>query len=316
MKVFALFDSIGGAYSNAHHQWGQPYATFSPRAVQSSMSEAPVTGNLPVEEVGSTLFPNKPLKSRSKLNLLQFVKGGSSSYQSMSHAQTAPSSYASASLPLPPVQQPSSSLMSSGSTIPGVASGLSLETQYAASGSGRPVSMQGESSSYPAKLGVSGQSTNDGLHVSSSQETSLPQSAEASLPVFSQQSISYSSSSAPGATSTSQSSPVLLSESSGQPASSQGEGSYSGLSQGASSQYTSDSSTKLSSPTTSHQSSGDQSSPSLSSGSQGSSGTFLASGSSFLEKVTGLILLRHPIRLYPWWYLSSLLIVKAPLVCT
>ncbi|XP_016328600.1 uncharacterized protein LOC107678017 [Sinocyclocheilus anshuiensis] len=161
------------------------------------MSEARVIGTLPVEEVGFTLFPNKPLKSRSKLNLLQFVKGGSSSYQSVSHAQTAPSSYALASLPLPPVQQPSSSLMSSGSTIPGVASGLSLETQYAASGSGHLVSIQGESSSYPAKLGVSGQSTGDGLHVFSSQETSVHQSAEASLPVFSQ-SISYSSSSAPG----------------------------------------------------------------------------------------------------------------------
>ncbi|XP_016383994.1 uncharacterized protein LOC107720702 isoform X1 [Sinocyclocheilus rhinocerous] len=174
----------GGAYSSAHHGWGQPSDAFSPRAVQSSMSEINLTGILPVEEVGSSLFPNNPLKSKSKLNLLQFVKGGSSSYQSTSHAQTAPSSSVSASLTLSLNQQPSSSLASSGSTIPGVAGGLSLETQYAASGLGQVVSTLGERISYPAKLGVSGQSTSDTLHVSSSQETAV-QLAETSLPVFS-----------------------------------------------------------------------------------------------------------------------------------
>ncbi len=55
--------------------------------------------------------------------------------------------------------------------------------------------------------------------------------------MFSQERISYSSSCAPDATSTSQSSPIL-SESSGQRVSSQGEGSYSGLSEGAPSPYT------------------------------------------------------------------------------
>ncbi|XP_058644775.1 uncharacterized protein LOC131547968 [Onychostoma macrolepis] len=184
----------------------------------------------------------------------------------------------STSLPLLPVQQPSSSLMSSGSTISGVASGLSLEAQYAASGSGPLVSNQGERSSDPAELGVSGQSTSDGLYASSSHETSL-QSAEASLPVFSQECFPYSSSSAPGATSTSRGSPVLLSESSGQPVFSQGESRYNGLSQGASSRNTPDSNTKLSS-TIYSQSTVDQSSPSLfSSSSQGNSGV-LASGSS------------------------------------
>ncbi|XP_016384062.1 protein DSE2-like [Sinocyclocheilus rhinocerous] len=233
----------GGVSSSAHHGWGQPSDAFSPRAVQSSMSEVRLTGFLPVEEVGSSLFPNKPLKSKSKLNLLQFVKGGSSSYQSTSHAQTAPSSSVSASLTLSLNQQPSSSLASSGSTIPGVAGGLSLETQYAASGLGQVVSTLGESSSYPAKLGVSGQSTSDTLHVSSSQETAV-QLAETSLPVFSKK-VSYSSSSAPGVTSTSRSSPALLSQSLVQPVSSQGQVGYSGLSQGASNQYTPDSNTML-----------------------------------------------------------------------
>ncbi|XP_016384073.1 flocculation protein FLO11-like [Sinocyclocheilus rhinocerous] len=275
----------GGVSSSAHHGWGQPSDAFSPRAVQSSMSEVRLTGFLPVEEVGSSLFPNKPLKSKSKLNLLQFVKGGSSSYQSTSHAQTTPSSSVSASLPLSLNQQPSCSLASSGSTIPGVAGGLSLETQYAASGLGQVVSTLGESSSYPAKLGVSGQSTSDTLHVSSSQETAV-QLAETSLPVFSKK-VSYSSSSAPGVTSTSRSSPALLSQSLGQPVSSQGEVGYSGLSQGASNQYTPDSNTMLGS--TSSQPSGDQSSPSVfGSSSQGSSETFLASGFSLLEEVAGL----------------------------
>ncbi len=127
-------------------------------------------------------------------------------------------------------------MTSAGSTISGATSGLSLQTQYAASGSGPLVSTQGGSRSYPAELGVSGQSTSDGLHVSTSQETSGHQSAETSLPVLSQESISYKSLSAPG--STSQNSPILLSEGLGQHVSSQGESSYSGLSQGASSLYT------------------------------------------------------------------------------
>ncbi|XP_016340666.1 uncharacterized protein LOC107687724 isoform X2 [Sinocyclocheilus anshuiensis] len=264
----------GGVSSSAHHGWGQPSDAFSPRAVQSSMSEVHVTGILPVEEVGSSLFPNKPLKSKSKLNLLQFVKGGSSSYQSMSHAQTAPSSSVSASLPLSLNQQHSSSLASSGSTIPGVAGGLSLETQYAASGSGQVVSTLGERSSYPVKLGVSGQSTSDTLHVSGSQETSV-QLAEASLPAFSKK-VSYRSSSAPGVTSTSRRSPALLSQSLGQPVSSRAEVGYSGSSQGASSPYTPDSNTMLGSSTSS-QPSGDQSSPSVFGSSfQGSSDTFFS----------------------------------------
>ncbi|RXN19154.1 flocculation FLO11-like protein [Labeo rohita] len=257
------------------------------------MSEARVTGALPVEEVGSSLFPSRPLKSRSKFNLLQFVKGGSISSQSTSHAQTAPSSSVSASLPLPVDAQPSSGLTSSGSafqgaadltssgsTFQGAASGLSLQTQYAASG---PVTSTQGASSYPAEL-VSGQSTSDSLPVSSSLETYALQPAEASLPVFSQESISHSSSSAPGAIF--QSSPVF-SEGTGQHVPLQGEGSYSGLSQGAFSQYTPDSNTKLSS-TSSSPSTGDQSSPSLSSSSQGSSGMFLASGSSYLAEAAGL----------------------------
>ncbi len=68
-----FFISIGGAYSNAHDQWGQPSDTFTPGVVQSSMSKGRITGTLPVEEVGSSLFSNKPPKSRSKFDLLQFV---------------------------------------------------------------------------------------------------------------------------------------------------------------------------------------------------------------------------------------------------
>ncbi|XP_026129248.1 flocculation protein FLO11-like [Carassius auratus] len=237
----------------------------------SDISEAHVTETLPVGEVGSTLFPQKSFRSRSKLNLLQFVKGGSSSDQSVSHDRTAPSSYASASLPPPLVQRPSSSLMS-GSTVPGVASQLNLGTQYAARDSGFPIY---RGSSYPAVPGISGHSNRDTLQVASSKGILMLQSAEAPLPVFSQ-STSYSSSSAPGAASTSQSTPVLHSESSGQPLYPQGEGS---LSKWASTPYTSDSSTKLSS-TISHLSSGKQSTPSwFNSRSPGVSGTFLSSGS-------------------------------------
>ncbi|CAM4730308.1 unnamed protein product [Leuciscus chuanchicus] len=55
----------GGAFSNAYQQWGQPSDnTFSPHAVQSSVSDVPVTGTLP-EEVGSSLFPNRFLKRGS-----------------------------------------------------------------------------------------------------------------------------------------------------------------------------------------------------------------------------------------------------------
>ncbi|XP_016328540.1 hornerin-like [Sinocyclocheilus anshuiensis] len=235
LVVFLLFwknaDGVKGrAYSNAHHLWGQPSDALSPHAVQSSMSETRVT--LPVEEVGSCLFPNKPLKSRSKLNVLQFVKGGSSSYQSTSLAQTAPGSSVSASLPLPPVQQPSSSLMSSGSTILGVASGSNLETQYAASGSGSLVSNQGERNSY-SELGISGPSTSDNLHVSSSQATSVHQSADASLPMFSQESVPYSSwsSQAQGSATSQGSSGAVLSASSVQSIPTQvGNNRYSGVS--------------------------------------------------------------------------------------
>ncbi|KAG1968991.1 zona pellucida glycoprotein 3e [Pimephales promelas] len=65
--IFLLFLSNAhgfkaGAHSDANHWWGQPSdKSFSPRAVQSSVSEVPVTGILP-EEVGSSLFTNRPLK--------------------------------------------------------------------------------------------------------------------------------------------------------------------------------------------------------------------------------------------------------------
>ncbi|KTG47247.1 hypothetical protein cypCar_00042923 [Cyprinus carpio] len=239
------------------------------------MSEVHVTENSPVEEVGPSLFPNKPLKSKSKLNLLQFVKGGSSSYQSTSHAQTVQSSSGSASLPQALNQQPSSSLASFGSAVAG---GFSLGTQYAASGSGQVVSTLGEGSSYPAKLGVSGQSSSDALHVSSSQEPSV-QLAGASLPIFSKK-VPYSSSSAPGAISTSRSSPAL-SVSLGQPVSSQSEVGYSGLSRGASNLYTPYSNTMLSSSISS-QSTNVQSSPSVSTSTQSRSGTQLATSSYFI----------------------------------
>ncbi len=274
-----LFNSIGGAYSNAHARWGQPSDTFSPSAVQSSMSEAH-------EEVGSSLFSNKPLKSRSKSNLLQFVKGGSSSLQSMSHAQTAPGSSVSASWPLPLDEQPLRSLTSAGSTTSGAASGLSLQTQYAASGSGRLLSSQGGSSSFPAELGISGQSTSGRVPGRWTNANSVHQSAEASLPVFSQERISYSSSCAPDATSTSQSSPIL-SESSGQRVSSQGEGSYSGLSEGAPSPYTPGSlmSNKFDALPlgVSSQSTNAQSSPSGSPSTQSRSGTRLATSSRYVS---------------------------------
>ncbi|XP_056117744.1 serine-rich adhesin for platelets-like [Rhinichthys klamathensis goyatoka] len=284
--IFLLFLSNthgfkGGAHSDARHRWGQASdRTFSPRAVQSSVSEVPVTGILP-EEVGSSLFANRPLK---RLNLLQFVKGGvSSRHESMSHAQTAPSSSVLASLPLPLNERHAGRLTS----LQGSSGSAATDTTS--------VSTQGESS-FPATLGTSGLSTSDesspSLYMSSSLETSGAKSAEATLPVFSQESISYSSSSAPGATYTSQGSPVLASEGSGQSISPQGESSYSGSpqSQGASSQYNPGSYNMLSSSSVSSQSTSDQSTPGLYSSSfQGSSGSLLeASGSSFQGEVAGL----------------------------
>ncbi|XP_056117738.1 serine-rich adhesin for platelets-like [Rhinichthys klamathensis goyatoka] len=284
--IFLLFLSNthgfkGGAHSDARHRWGQASdRTFSPRAVQSSVSEVPVTGILP-EEVGSSLFANRPLK---RLNLLQFVKGGvSSRHESMSHAQTAPSSSVLASLPLPLNERHAGRLTS----LQGSSGSAATDTTS--------VSTQGESS-FPATLVTSGLSTSDesspSLYMSSSLETSGAKSAEATLPVFSQESISYSSSSAPGATYTSQGSPVLASEGSGQSISPQGESSYSGSpqSQGASSQYNPGSYNMLSSSSVSSQSTSDQSTPGLYSSSfQGSSGSLLeASGSSFQGEVAGL----------------------------
>ncbi len=112
------------------------------------------------------------------------------------------------------------------------------------------------------------------------------QSAEASLPVFSQESISYSSSCAPDATSTSQSIPIL-SESSGQRVSSRGEGSYSGLSEGAPSPYTPGSlmTNKLDALPlgVSSQSTNAQSSPSGSPSTQSRSGTRLATSSRYVS---------------------------------
>ncbi|KAG1968944.1 hypothetical protein F2P79_003622 [Pimephales promelas] len=268
----------GGARSDAHHWWGQPsYKTFSPRAVQSSVSEVPVTGILP-EEVGSSRFTNRPLK---RLNLHQFVKGGvSSSHGSMSHAQTAPSSSVLASLPLPLNERYIGHLTS----LQGSSGSAATDTTS--------VSTQGESS-FPAMLGTSGLSTSDqsspSLYMSSSLETFGAKSAEATLPMFSQESMSSSSSSSPGATYTSQGSPVLASEGSGQSISPQGESSSSGLSQGALSEYNQDSNNMLSSSVSS-QSTSDQSTPSLSTSSiQGSSGSLLeASGSSFQGEVAGV----------------------------
>ncbi|XP_077069879.1 uncharacterized protein LOC143722350 isoform X1 [Siphateles boraxobius] len=285
--IFLLFLSNahgfeGGAHSNAHHRWGEPSdKTFSPRAVQSSVSEVPVTGILP-EEVGSSLFITRPLK---RLNLLQFVKGRvSSRHESTSHAQTAPSSSVLASLPLPFNELYAGSLTS----LQGSSGSAATDTTS--------VSKQGESTSFPAILGTSGLSTSDqsspSLYMSSSLETSGAKSAEATLPAFSQESISYSSSSAPGATYTSQGSPVLASEGSDQSISPQGESSYSGLSQsqGASSQYNPGSYNVLSSSSVSSQSTSDQGTPSLYSSSfQGSSGSLLeASSCSFQGEVAGL----------------------------
>ncbi|XP_048032378.1 hornerin [Megalobrama amblycephala] len=273
----------GGDYSNAHHQRGQPSDNIlSPRAVQSSVSNVPVPGILS-EEVGTSLFTNRPLKRSTPIysnNLLQFVIGHDSSrHELMSHAQTTPSSSV-VSLPLPLNEQHAGSLTSlqgfSGSTTTGTAS----------------VSAQGESTSFPAILGNSGLSTSDQSSPSSYQETTGAKPAEATLPVSSQENISYSSSSAPGATYASQGSPVELSEGSGQSISPQGEGGHSGLfhSQGTSSHYTPESYNNLSSSGSS-QSSSDQSTPSLySSSSHGSSGSLLegevAGLSSFVDLST------------------------------
>ncbi|XP_067288949.1 serine-rich adhesin for platelets isoform X2 [Pseudorasbora parva] len=199
---------------------------FSPRAVQSSVSEVPVTWNFP-EEVGSSLSANRPLK---RLSLFQFVKGHVSSRpESTSPTQTTPSSSVLASLPLHLNEWQKGSLTSlqgSGSTITDTAS----------------VSTQGESSSFPVVPGTSGLSTSNrsspSLYMSSSQENSDAKSAQATFvwSVYPQESLSNSSSSAAGASSISQGSPGSLSDGFGQSISSQGQSSYSHLSQSKSAQ--------------------------------------------------------------------------------
>ncbi|XP_067253249.1 streptococcal hemagglutinin-like [Chanodichthys erythropterus] len=266
----------GGDYSNAHHQRGQPSdTTLSPRAVQSSVSNVPVPGILS-EEVGSSLFTNRPLK---RLNLVQFNGHDSSSHELMSHAQTTPSSSV-VSLP-PPLNEPHAGSLTS---LQGFSGSTTTDTAS--------VSAQGESTSFPARLDNSGLSTNDQSSPSSYRETSGAKSAEATLPVSSQQNVSYSSSSAPGATYASQGIPVPLSEGSGQSISPQDEDGQSGFfySQGTSSPYIPESNNKPSSSGSS-ESSSDQSTPSpYSSSSHGSSGSLLegevAGLSSFVDLST------------------------------
>uniref|UniRef100_A0A673LIN9 Zgc:111868 n=1 Tax=Sinocyclocheilus rhinocerous TaxID=307959 RepID=A0A673LIN9_9TELE len=63
---------------NVQPQNWSVHKLFSPREVQSSLLEAPVTGSIPVEEVASNMFAGKK-------------PNASSSYGSMSHTQSAPS---------------------------------------------------------------------------------------------------------------------------------------------------------------------------------------------------------------------------------
>ncbi|XP_016415115.1 endochitinase A-like isoform X2 [Sinocyclocheilus rhinocerous] len=84
----------GWISQNVQPQNWSVHKLFSPREVQSSLLEAPVTGSIPVEEVASNMFAGKkPNASRPLFSLSHlYVKGGfSSSYGSMSHTQSAPS---------------------------------------------------------------------------------------------------------------------------------------------------------------------------------------------------------------------------------
>ncbi|XP_077056345.1 uncharacterized protein LOC143709659 isoform X2 [Siphateles boraxobius] len=107
----------------------------TPQGARSSVLEAPVTGSIPFEEVASNLLAGKSLNARrSRFPLSrQYVKGGiSSSYASMSHTQSAPSSSVSSSLALPQNQH---SLYSSPSLLQ-LQGSLSPSVQDIASQSG------------------------------------------------------------------------------------------------------------------------------------------------------------------------------------
>ncbi|XP_016091471.1 mucin-19-like isoform X1 [Sinocyclocheilus grahami] len=83
----------GWISQNVQPQNWSVHKLFSPREVQSSVLEAPVTGSIPVEEVALNMFAGKnPNASRPPFSLSrQYVKGGfSSSYGSMSPTQSAP----------------------------------------------------------------------------------------------------------------------------------------------------------------------------------------------------------------------------------
>ncbi|KAK9965111.1 hypothetical protein ABG768_004220 [Culter alburnus] len=206
--IFLLFWGSAYGFKGGDSNSPQPSdSTFSPSAVQSSVSEVPVTGILP-EEVGSRFFNNRPLK---RLNLLQFVKGHvSSRHESTSHAQSTP--------------------------------GTSFQGEDAGLGSFVDLSLQSQETSshlLPSPVEVSNQSTNDqstpSLFVVGFESSSDPQSTGPVSPLETRGGLSHSilSTQTQGSASTSQgSSEPEWSGSSEQLIPTQVEsGSYSGVSQ-------------------------------------------------------------------------------------
>ncbi len=94
-SIHCALCSLGRSSQNVQLQQNLPvHKRLSLRQIQSSVFEAPVTRSIPVEEVAPNTVPRKSLNaSKSRFSLSQnYVKGGfSSSYEPISHTQSAPS---------------------------------------------------------------------------------------------------------------------------------------------------------------------------------------------------------------------------------
>ncbi len=94
-SIHCALCSLGWSSQNVQLQQNLPvHKRLSLRQIQSSEFEAPVTRSIPVEVVAPNTVPRKSLNaSKSKFSLSRnYVKGGfSSSYEPISHTQSAPS---------------------------------------------------------------------------------------------------------------------------------------------------------------------------------------------------------------------------------
>ncbi|XP_051770881.1 platelet binding protein GspB [Ctenopharyngodon idella] len=177
----------GWSSQDVQPQWKGPvHKVLSPRGARSSVLEAPVTGSIPFEEVASNVFGKSLNANRSRFSLShQYVKGGvSSSYESTSHTQSAPS--VSASMVLPQNQHRSDSLTSllqlQGSFSPSVQD-ITSQTGHQLGETSSPLSALSNSSTDSSASSLS-------KFTYTSQGSSRPQKADSSSQLVSTHGVS------------------------------------------------------------------------------------------------------------------------------